>query len=114
MVIISWHSLVHPSNRILPSLEMASRLKDRAKFDSFAEFESALSEYEEANSVKMIKRDSKKMKEKGGQRVKVEEKGGGQEDESEDWSRLFPYIYAMYRCRYAGKPRRKESTRKRS
>ena len=83
---------------------MASRLKNRARFDSFADFEHVLYEYEKKYNVKMIKRDSRKIKEKE-----------GQEHKPENWSQRFPYIYAMYKCRCSGKPRQKEgTTRKRS
>ena len=82
---------------------MTSRIKDRAKFDSYAEFENALDEYEKNSNVKMVIRDSKKMKE-----------GEKQEDVPKNRSRRFPYRYVKYRCRYSGKPRRKETaTRKR-
>ena len=83
---------------------MASRLKNRARFYSFAEFEDVLYEYEKDNNVKMIKRDSEKI-----------QKEEGREHKPENWYRDFPYIYAMYKCRFGGKPRRKEGiTRKRS
>ena len=78
---------------------MTSRIKDRAKFESFMEFESALDEYEKNNNVKMVKIDSKKMKE-----------GEKQDDEPSNRSRGFPYRYAKYRCRYSGNPQRKKTT----
>ena len=76
---------------------MARPLQTGAEFSSFADFENALQKFQAANDVKMVKRDSKK----------IQDNGESQPDEAKIQDRNFPYRYAMYRCRYAGKPRRK-------
>ena len=76
---------------------VATLLQKGAEFHSFVEFEAALGKFQDANHVKMVKRDSKK----------IRENGESQPDEAGAQSQNFPYRYAMYRCLYSGKPRRK-------
>ena len=77
--------------------DMATLLQKGAEFHSFAAFKDALAKFQEANGVKMVKRDSKK----------IQEKGESHPNEAGAHSENVPYKYAMYRCRHSGKPRRK-------